>query len=94
MGELELNFGSRAVEEKRYEDAIEHFSAGAKLSSPGSMFNLGLCYELGLGTSMNYAKVCLPEHVYFLNQMYTFFTSFQLFITIFLGCKVLQTSSR
>lgn len=34
-----------------------HFSAGAKLSSPGSMFNLGLCYELGIGTLADQAKV-------------------------------------
>lgn len=67
MGELELNFGSQAVEEERYEDAIEHFSAGAKLSSAGSMFNLGLCYELGLGTSMNYAKVGLSKLYLFYN---------------------------
>ncbi|KYM84304.1 Protein SHC1 [Atta colombica] len=56
IGEYELRFGIKALEEKRYADALIHFSAGAKLSSPGSMFNLGLCYELGIGTLADQAK--------------------------------------
>ncbi|XP_001603280.1 DAP3-binding cell death enhancer 1 [Nasonia vitripennis] len=56
LGELELDYGSKALEEKRYEDAVEHFTTGANLSSTASMFNLALCYELGLGTSTDYAK--------------------------------------
>ncbi|XP_039308007.1 uncharacterized protein LOC105195862 [Solenopsis invicta] len=56
VGEYELRYGIKALEEKRYEDALMHFSAGAKLSSPGSMFNLGLCYELGIGTLTDHAK--------------------------------------
>ncbi|KAJ8681277.1 hypothetical protein QAD02_017064 [Eretmocerus hayati] len=56
IGELELNCGSRAIEEKRFEDAVQHFTNGSELSSVESMFNLALCYELGLGTSANYAK--------------------------------------
>lgn len=57
VGEYELRFGIKALEEKRYKDALIHFSQGAKLSSPGSMFNLGLCYELGIGTSADQKKV-------------------------------------
>ena len=57
MGELELDCGSKAIEEERYEDAFQHFTTGAELSSIPSMFNLGLCYELGLGTTIDYAKV-------------------------------------
>lgn len=57
MGEYEFRYGIEALEEKRYKDALMHFSAGAKLSSPGSMFNLGLCYELGIGTSVDQKKV-------------------------------------
>ncbi|KAF7989696.1 hypothetical protein HCN44_008370 [Aphidius gifuensis] len=49
MSELELQIGVKALGEKQYKKAIEHFTTGAKLSSPGSMFNLGLCYQLGLG---------------------------------------------
>ncbi|KAI4485072.1 hypothetical protein M0802_012797 [Mischocyttarus mexicanus] len=56
MGEFELNYGIKALDEKRYNDALSHFSSGAKLSSPGSMFNLGLCHELGIGTFVDYAK--------------------------------------
>ncbi|XP_076236005.1 uncharacterized protein LOC143180276 [Calliopsis andreniformis] len=56
MGEYELRYGLTALEEKRYKDAMKHFSAGAKLSSAASMFNLGLCYELGLGTLIDQAK--------------------------------------
>lgn len=57
MGEYELHFGLKALDEKRYNDAVRHFSAGIKFSSVESMFNLGLCYELGLGTLVDYAKV-------------------------------------
>ncbi|XP_011697392.1 PREDICTED: uncharacterized protein LOC105455625 [Wasmannia auropunctata] len=56
VGEYELRFGIKALEEKRYKDALMHFTVGAKLSSPGSMFNLGLCYELGIGTLADQAK--------------------------------------
>ncbi|XP_072752208.1 uncharacterized protein [Anoplolepis gracilipes] len=56
VGEYELRYGIEALEEKRYKDALMHFSAGANLSSPGSMFNLGLCYELGIGTLADQKK--------------------------------------
>lgn len=50
LGEHELRHGIKALEEKRYTDALVHFATGAKMSCAGSMFNLGLCYELGIGT--------------------------------------------
>ncbi|KAL0117325.1 hypothetical protein PUN28_010287 [Cardiocondyla obscurior] len=56
IGEYELRYGIQALEEKRYKDALTHFSEGAKLSSPGSMFNLGLCYEKGIGTLADLTK--------------------------------------
>uniref|UniRef100_V9IFX1 Death ligand signal enhancer n=1 Tax=Apis cerana TaxID=7461 RepID=V9IFX1_APICE len=56
VAEFELHYGLKAVEERRYKDAIRHFTAGANLSSAASMFNLGLCYELGLGTLVDYAQ--------------------------------------
>lgn len=56
VGEYEFRSGIHALKEKRYKDALMHFSEGAKLSSPGSMFNLGLCYELGIGTSVDQKK--------------------------------------
>lgn len=34
-----------------------HFVRGAKQSSAASMFNLGLCYELGIGTLADQKKV-------------------------------------
>lgn len=57
MGEFELKFGVKALDEERYKEALEHFRTGAELSSPGSMFNLGVCYELGLGTPTDTVKV-------------------------------------
>lgn len=57
VGEFELRYGIKALEEKRYKDAWTHFSRGAQLSSPGSMFNLALCYELGIGTLADPEKV-------------------------------------
>uniref|UniRef100_A0A0C9PQ57 YbeQ_0 protein n=2 Tax=Fopius arisanus TaxID=64838 RepID=A0A0C9PQ57_9HYME len=56
MGEFELRYGIKALEEHRYSDAMEHFLVGAQLKSPGSMFNLGLCYELGIGTRTDPVK--------------------------------------
>lgn len=63
MSELELNSGILALDEERFEDAVEHFTEGAKLSSASSMFNLALCYELGLGTTINYEKVSFLKSV-------------------------------
>ncbi|XP_076750614.1 uncharacterized protein LOC143423284 [Xylocopa sonorina] len=56
VAEFELHYGLQALEERRYKDAITHFTAGASLSSAASMFNLGLCHELGLGTLVDHAK--------------------------------------
>ncbi|XP_029052241.1 protein SHC1-like [Osmia bicornis bicornis] len=56
MAEFELHYGLKALEERRYKDAVKHFTGGANLSSAASMFNLGLCYELGLGTLVDYTK--------------------------------------
>lgn len=64
MGEYELRYGLKALDEKRYNDAIKHFSTGAKLSSTASMFNLGLCYELGVGTLVDQAKVMASLQCY------------------------------
>lgn len=57
MAEFELQYGLKALEERRYKDAIKHFTAGASLSSAASMFNLGLCHELGLGTLVDHMQV-------------------------------------
>lgn len=56
MGELELRLGILAIKDKRYNDALKNFATGAKLFSPGSMFNLGLCHELGFGTKVDDRK--------------------------------------
>lgn len=56
VAEFELHYGLKALEERRYNDAIKHFTAGASLSSAASMFNLGLCHELGLGTLVDHVK--------------------------------------
>ncbi|XP_020706901.2 uncharacterized protein LOC105684147 [Athalia rosae] len=50
MGEYEFQMGMKALEEKRYKEAVKHFTTGASLSSSSSMFNLALCHEMGLGT--------------------------------------------
>ncbi|XP_014238665.1 uncharacterized protein LOC106660244 [Trichogramma pretiosum] len=56
LAEHELDYGMKAIEEKRFKDAVQHFTIGSELLSVSSMFNLGLCYELGLGTSVDYSK--------------------------------------
>lgn len=57
MGQCELNLGITALKDERYEDALKNFSTGAKLFSPASIFNLGLCHELGFGTKVDDIKV-------------------------------------
>lgn len=52
-----MRHGIKALEEKRYTDALVHFATGAKMSCAGSMFNLGLCYELGIGTVADQSEV-------------------------------------
>lgn len=56
LGEYELRLGITALNDKRYEDALNNFSTGAKLFSPASTFNLGLCHELGFGTKVDDIK--------------------------------------
>ncbi|KOX74020.1 Protein sel-1 like protein 2 [Melipona quadrifasciata] len=56
VAEFELQYGLKALEEERYKDAIKHFTVGANLSSAASMFNLGLCHELGLGTLVDHRQ--------------------------------------
>ncbi|KAK1135723.1 hypothetical protein K0M31_000304 [Melipona bicolor] len=56
VAEFELQYGLKALEEERYKDAIKHFTVGASLSSAASMFNLGLCHELGLGTLVDHRQ--------------------------------------
>lgn len=62
MGEFELRVGVKALQDKHYKEALKHFSVGAKLSHPGSTFNLGLCYEMGLGTLVDYVKAARYYH--------------------------------
>lgn len=57
MGEYEFQMGMKALEEKRYKEAVKHFSNGSNLSSSASMFNLALCHEMGLGTLVDHEKV-------------------------------------
>ena len=59
MGEYELCLGIKAIKNKRYNEALENFSTGAKLSSLGSMFNL--CHKLGLETIVDNVKVLRKE---------------------------------
>lgn len=61
MGEYEFQMGSKALEEKRYKEAVKHFSTGASLSSSASMFNLALCHELGLGTFVDLKEVIIQR---------------------------------
>ncbi|XP_015509806.1 uncharacterized protein [Neodiprion pinetum] len=56
MGEFEFQMGMKALEEKRHKEAVKHFSAGASLASSASMFNLAVCHEMGLGTSVNHKE--------------------------------------
>ncbi|XP_051161623.1 uncharacterized protein LOC127281777 [Leptopilina boulardi] len=56
LGQCELNLGITALKDERYEDALKNFSTGAKLFSPASIFNLGLCHELGFGTKVDDIK--------------------------------------
>lgn len=59
IAEFENRMGLQCMSKKRYRRAMAHFVAGSALQNSAAMFNLAQCYELGLGTSKDLAKVSI-----------------------------------
>lgn len=53
VGELEFQMGLECVITGDYYGAFEHFKLSTHHNHPGGAFNLGLCYEQGVGVKRN-----------------------------------------
>lgn len=49
VGDIEFQLGVQHMQEEHYNVAATHFKLGTSHHHSGATFNLGLCYELGLG---------------------------------------------
>lgn len=41
----------------KHKEAVRHFKAAAEDNNAAAVFNLGICHEMGLGTSQDFKKV-------------------------------------
>lgn len=51
LGDIEYQLGVQNIKAGQYETAVSHLKLGTSHSNSGATFNLGLCYEQGLGVS-------------------------------------------
>lgn len=57
VGEIEFQLGVNSLLGHNYSTAVSHFKLGASHDHPGALFNLGLCYEQGLGVNKDMKMV-------------------------------------
>lgn len=53
IGDIEFQLGIKSIEDDKYGVAASHFKLGTSHQHAGATFNLGICYELGLGVEQN-----------------------------------------
>lgn len=53
LGETEFKLGLQNISAGRYRTAVSHLKLASRHHHVGATFNLGLCYEQGLGVSKN-----------------------------------------
>lgn len=53
VGDIEFQLGVQHLQEEQYNVAAAHFKLGTSHHHSGATFNLGLCYELGLGVKQS-----------------------------------------
>lgn len=53
IGDIEFQLGLQHVEAEQFSIAASHFKLGTSHHHVGATFNLGICYELGLGVERN-----------------------------------------
>uniref|UniRef100_A0A1L8DCF8 Putative extracellular protein sel-1 n=1 Tax=Nyssomyia neivai TaxID=330878 RepID=A0A1L8DCF8_9DIPT len=53
IGDTHFNFAVQSINGSNYEDAVFHFRLATFHRHPSATFNLGLCYERGLGVKKN-----------------------------------------
>lgn len=60
VGHWEFKLGVQSLKQKRPEVAISHFTLASVHNHPEATYNLGICYEKGIGTNVNLkiAKEC------------------------------------
>lgn len=57
VGEIEFQMGVHSLMARNYANAASHFKQGSSHNHSGAIFNLGLCYEQGLGVKKDLNKV-------------------------------------
>lgn len=58
LGDIEFQLGVASVQSDRYDLAVSHFKLATSHSHASAAFNLGICYEEGIGIEKN-AKMAL-----------------------------------
>lgn len=53
VGDIEFQLGVQHMQDEHYNVAATHFKLGTSHHHSGATFNLGLCYELGLGVKQS-----------------------------------------
>lgn len=56
IGNIEFKLGLQNIQAENAEVAVTHFKMATTHLHPGATFNLGLCYEMGIGVEKNMKK--------------------------------------
>jgi TPR repeat protein len=61
ISDIENRLGMACMQLRKYKEAYTYFQRAVQLGCPPAAFNLGLCYESGIGTSQDF-KLVLKMH--------------------------------
>lgn len=53
LAKIEFDLGNKCVIQRRFEDAISHYKKSAQNNYADAQYNLGFCYENGIGVGRN-----------------------------------------
>lgn len=70
VGEIEFQMGVHSLMARNYANAASHFKQGSSHNHSGAIFNLGLCYEQGLGVKKDLNKVNTVTLLVFLSPQF------------------------
>lgn len=62
-GTLSNYLGAECMKKKDYSEAFIYFEEGAEMDNTSAIFNLGICHEMGWGTTQDLKKVCSMFHL-------------------------------
>lgn len=55
--------GTECMQAGKHGEAFSHFSEAADANHPSAIFNLGICYEMGLGAKQSFRKVSVRQNL-------------------------------